>query len=657
LATTNGGTGLTSFTSGGIVYASSTSALTTGSGLQFDGARLFVNTVSSNIQLQTTVNTNQAYISLADADNRTAVFRGPNSGSPNCAQIGTATNHDTAFIYGNTEQMRLTSTGLVIGANSPISKLDVRSGYITSGTGLSTSGTKVLGAYYSNGNIATWGTEYSNGSPVMGYGVWPSTAAAASFVSSTGIAVTRGAYTILGNTHIWYAGGVQTVAIDSAVTTAEIGRFGTSGEFLVGGNYSPYVASNRGYININGSSTALLGLSVAGVAAGYLYSSGVNLYVGAPTGYNILFDINGEKMRLAGSTGNLLIGTDTSLSSTYRLQVSDGINSSMSMSLISVQNTALVSRGTPDDLGWYHTKVYTGRDAATFSYGSYLAFYTEGKNSGTTDTSTEKGRFDPNGNFLIATTTARNKLTVQGTVYSTPTLGTASGNAFFGEAAGYGTMFGTSGFGYGWIQQQRVDGTATAYDLLLQPVGGNVIVGGTANPWGAKFVVYATGQGMELQTTSSTDPGIEISVNSNGTGQNAITVYSQTAATTTMAVRSNGNIVNTNNSYGAISDVKLKENIVDASPKLADMMQVKVRNYNLIGGTVKQLGVVAQELETVFPAMVDESPDRDKEGNDLGTTTKSVKYSVFVPMLIKAMQEQQALIESLTTRLAALEAK
>ena len=99
--------------------------------------------------------------------------------------------------------------------------------------------------------------------------------------------------------------------------------------------------------------------------------------------------------------------------------------------------------------------------------------------------------------------------------------------------------------------------------------------------------------------------------------------------------------------------VKLKENIVDASPKLADLMQVKVRNYNLIGDTTKQIGVVAQELETVFPAMVNETPDTDAKGNDLGTTTKSVKYSVFVPMLIKAIQEQQAIIESLKARLDA----
>jgi hypothetical protein len=119
-------------------------------------------------------------------------------------------------------------------------------------------------------------------------------------------------------------------------------------------------------------------------------------------------------------------------------------------------------------------------------------------------------------------------------------------------------------------------------------------------------------------------------------------------------VYNNGNVINTNNSYGQISDVKLKENIVDATPKLADLMQVKVRNYNLIGDTRKQIGVVAQELEQIFPGMIDESPDQDKDRNDLGTVTKSVKYSVFVPMLIKAIQEQQALITQLQADVAAL---
>ena len=51
LATTNGGTGLTSFTNKGVVYASSTSALTTGSSLTFDGTNLGIGTTSPANQL------------------------------------------------------------------------------------------------------------------------------------------------------------------------------------------------------------------------------------------------------------------------------------------------------------------------------------------------------------------------------------------------------------------------------------------------------------------------------------------------------------------------------------------------------------------------------------------------------------------------------
>jgi hypothetical protein len=126
------------------------------------------------------------------------------------------------------------------------------------------------------------------------------------------------------------------------------------------------------------------------------------------------------------------------------------------------------------------------------------------------------------------------------------------------------------------------------------------------------------------------------------TGTNAILIFT------------NGNVQNTNNSYGAISDLKLKENIVDAGSQWDDLKALQVRKYNLKEGqTHTQIGLVAQEVELVSPGLVSESPDRDNEGNDLGTTTKSVKYSVFVPMLVKALQEQQAIIESLKARLDA----
>jgi hypothetical protein len=122
-------------------------------------------------------------------------------------------------------------------------------------------------------------------------------------------------------------------------------------------------------------------------------------------------------------------------------------------------------------------------------------------------------------------------------------------------------------------------------------------------------------------------------------------------------VYTNGNVQNTNNSYGAISDVKLKENIVDATSQWADLKALQVRKYNFIEGeTHTQLGVIAQEVETVSPGLVNDIADRDEEGNDLGTVTKTVNYSVLYMKAVKALQEAMERIETLEAKVAALEA-
>lgn len=121
-------------------------------------------------------------------------------------------------------------------------------------------------------------------------------------------------------------------------------------------------------------------------------------------------------------------------------------------------------------------------------------------------------------------------------------------------------------------------------------------------------------------------------------------------------VFSNGNVANTNNSYGAISDIKLKENIVDATSQWNDIKSLQVRKYNFKEGqTHTQIGLVAQEVELVSPGLVTESPDRDSEGNDLGTVTKSVNYSVLYMKAVKALQEAMERIETLEAKVAALE--
>ena len=108
-----------------------------------------------------------------------------------------------------------------------------------------------------------------------------------------------------------------------------------------------------------------------------------------------------------------------------------------------------------------------------------------------------------------------------------------------------------------------------------------------------------------------------------------------------------GDLENTNNSYGAISDERLKSDIVDASSQLADIKSVKIRKYTLNENGETHIGVVAQELEA---AGMEGLVDTDEDGY------KSVKYSVLYVKAVKALQEAITKIETLETKVAALEA-
>jgi hypothetical protein len=265
---------------------------------------------------------------------------------------------------------------------------------------------------------------------------------------------------------------------------------------------------------------------------------------------------------------------------------------------------------------------------------------------------------------LFSNTTADNNTAVGYQAgYSTTTGG---GSTFIGRFSGYSTT-GIDNIFVGVTSGYYV--TTGTKNTILGAYNGNqgsldirtasnhiVLSDGDGNPR-----AYWNGTGQATFTATS---GTGLSVTNNYTGNGTPLILTQSAtntfnaceirnssATAVFIVAANGNATNTNNSYGGISDAKLKENIVDATPKLDKLMQVKVRNYNLKGDDLKQIGVVAQELEQVFPSLIEETIDKDADDNNLETTTKSVKYSVFVPMLIKAVQELKAEVDSLKQQL------
>jgi hypothetical protein len=107
--------------------------------------------------------------------------------------------------------------------------------------------------------------------------------------------------------------------------------------------------------------------------------------------------------------------------------------------------------------------------------------------------------------------------------------------------------------------------------------------------------------------------------------------------------------------YNTSSDVRLKENIVDAPPAIDLINSVKIRSFDWKEtGFHVDYGVIAQELNEVVPDAVSEGID-----NEDGTIKQSwgVDTSVLVPAMIKAIQEQQTIINDLKARVEALEAK
>jgi hypothetical protein len=86
------------------------------------------------------------------------------------------------------------------------------------------------------------------------------------------------------------------------------------------------------------------------------------------------------------------------------------------------------------------------------------------------------------------------------------------------------------------------------------------------------------------------------------------------------------------------SDARLKSNIISLGATLSKLLQIDGKTYTMRKDTnhKKKIGLLAQDIEKVFPELVTET-------NDI----KSVNYQGLVPVLINAMKEQQDEIERL----------
>ena len=113
---------------------------------------------------------------------------------------------------------------------------------------------------------------------------------------------------------------------------------------------------------------------------------------------------------------------------------------------------------------------------------------------------------------------------------------------------------------------------------------------------------------------------------------------------TRVELRTNGDVYSSSGSY--TSDVRLKENIEDCEPMLEKLKQVRIVDFDWKDGKGpegRQRGVIAQEIEPIFPELIHEPIEY-----------KEFKKSEMTPILVKAIQEQQEQIELLQQQIEVL---
>jgi hypothetical protein len=195
----------------------------------------------------------------------------------------------------------------------------------------------------------------------------------------------------------------------------------------------------------------------------------------------------------------------------------------------------------------------------------------------------------------------------------------------------------------GTLTSLDVDNINLNGNTISTTAGGEVIVEvGNNNDWS-----------MRITNTDSTNPYGPIITFSGASPDNNTEKFMQFTDTTTnrCIIYSDGDLQNHDNSYGAISDGRLKTGIRDANSQLADIRDIPIKKYKAISDgqdAVEHIGVVAQEIMENNPGLVSYDEELD---------VYSVQYSVLYMKAVKALQELILKVESIDTRLQTIENK
>lgn len=589
-----------------------------------------------------------------------------------------------------TRNLAVTGTSALAG-NVSVGAGASGSGYLISGNQTSTTGSKILGGYYSNGQVSTFGSMFSSGGPVVGYGVWPSTASDGAFVSSTSINAGRSALYSDGASWRFYIGASQSVAVDSAVTVSEIARITSTG---LGVFCTPAYAldvdksSSGAEVTIfvrNGSNTAgsnaILYAAVGGASSGdpqtnYNVEAGQSWSTGVDNSDSDKFKICkgvalGTNDYLTVTTAGNITGIDfvtTSLNTPVANKIS--LNSQSTGNAPSIGVSGDANAGIALGSNGSGTIYFATNGAATIQFAvlhvasatNYA--YASGSNGGNPTLGTSGGNLSLTSNTNAVESLADLYIKPHGGVLSFLRLYNAdsSNEAFIKDTGGTGASiltFYTAGNEVGRF-------TNSGY---LKASNNATYSGGATTAqyeFNSSTAAATIQDGVVLANRHASDPQSVVIYTPNADPNDANPILRFIAAATTRAqMLRNGNWQNTNNSYGAISDEKMKIRRGLADSQWGDVKALAraMSKFSLKSDPGKtHIGWVAQDIESISPGLVEESDDfantpvqlgrmfGQRGRVTLGTKTKSIKYSIAHMKAFKALGEAMERIERLEQR-------
>lgn len=255
--------------------------------------------------------------------------------------------------------------------------------------------------------------------------------------------------------------------------------------------YNYTTNSSAFYISATNAATFSSSVNATSISAG----SGTNqAFLGAGTlgFYNAASSPKYIQLLDDASTINAIgFSKSGSTSTTWFPSGNVGIGTTSPARPLDVNGTMRIADGSSIEWGGVSAAI-SGTSAS-----NALLFYTS---------SSERMRITSTGLVGIGTTNPGANLVVQNSSgTSIPSLG-ASGGHFQLQNGTYGLLAGVSGAGNAWMQVQRTDSTATTYNLLLQPSGGNVGIGTTSPAEILHLARYGTTT-LEVQNTRGSSIG------------------------------------------------------------------------------------------------------------------------------------------------------